>query len=369
VAGRGGLHWGPTWVRGADQVEGAGVFRGQRRGASSRQVWWTRGFPVVVLAAVAASSVVVGAGPATARNSTHKADAHRTAAHRTAAGRTGAPKVFSHPAGISRANANCQPAVNNCPVSSPLWSGYLVSTFNTTYTTVSAEWVQPKTTCPTGKANRNAWTLFWVGLDGRTTRTVEQGGSEAQCLKRKIHYYAWWEMYPTNSVQSAFPVFPGDHISSSVAYDTDDDTYTVTVTDTTAAHAHSLVVVASTDAAAVDPDTYTITEDGVTTGPTAFSQPLCVASTPCENSSAEWIVEAPGDKDNNPQLLFPLAHFQPIVFQDANATDTDGNNGSISDAAWQYTGLDLTNTSSQNLASVGGLTYGGQRFRDVWDRA
>jgi hypothetical protein len=318
-------------------------------------VWWKRRFSLVALTALAAwSVVVVGASPATADN---------------AARQTAAPKAFSHPAGTSRTNPSCQPAVSNCPVSSPLWSGYLVSTFNTTYTSVSADWIQPKTTCPTGKANKNAWTLFWVGLDGRTTRTVEQGGSEAQCLKHKIHYYAWWEMYPTNSVQSAFPVFPGDHIASSVVYSAAADTYTVTVDDTTAAHAHSLTVVASTDAASVDPDTYTITQDGVTTGPTAFPQALCDQTTPCQNSSAEWIVEAPGDADNNPQQLYPLAHFQPVVFEDANATDTDGNDGSISDPAWQYTGLYLTNTSSQVLATVAALKDGGQRFRDVWVRA
>jgi hypothetical protein len=252
-----------------------------------------------------------------------------------------------------------------------LWSGYLVSSFSTSFTTVSANWVQPKTICPRGKAGKNAWTLFWVGLDGNSSRTVEQGGSEAQCTKHKIHYYAWWEMFPTNAIQSAFQIFPGDHMASSVVYSAAADTYTVTVNDTTAAHAHSLVVVASTDAAPENPDTYTVTQDGVTTGPTAFplQQVLCAESNPCQNSSAEWIVEAPGDADNNPQQLFPLAHFKPVVFEDANASDAVGNSGSISDSTWQYTGLNLTNSSkSEILAAVGSLTTGGQRFRDVWVR-
>ena len=340
--------------------------REQRRGALSRQRWWRRPSCLIALAAITGWSLVaVGASPALAR----------PAPHRNVATSAGTPQGFTYPARVARAHSACQPAMSNCPVPSTLWSGYEVTSFSTTYSSVSADWVQPRTSCPTGKVGKNAWSLFWVGLDGgNSSRTVEQGGSEAQCTKHKVHYYAWWEMFPTNAIQSAFPVFPGDHISSSVVYSATDDTYTVTVNDTTASHAHSLVVVASTDAAAVDPDTYTMTEDGVTTGPTTFGDPknpqiLCAESDPCENSSAEWIVEAPGDEDNNPQQLFPLAHFKPVVFQDANASDTVGNSGPISDSAWQYTALNLTNSSkSEVLAAVGGLTNGGQRFRDVWIR-
>jgi hypothetical protein len=316
-------------------------------------VWWTRPFSVVALVVVAAwSFVIVGSSPAMAKDGAHGA---------------ATPKAFTHPAGTPRATSVCQPAVSNCPVASQLWSGYLVSSFSATYTNVSASWIQTKTTCPMSKDTNNAWSLFWVGLDGRATRTVEQGGSEAQCMKGKVHYYAWWEMYPTNSIQSTFPVHPGDHITSSVMYTAGTDTYTVTVNDTTPAHTHSLVVVATTDAAPVNPDTYTVTQDGVTTGPTSFSQPLCVQSTPCQNSSAEWIVEAPGD-NGNAQTLYPLAHFRPVVFQDASATDAVGNIGSISDPVWQYTALNLVNTSSQVVASVSGLKDGGQRFRDTWVR-
>jgi len=266
---------------------------------------------------------------------------------------------FSHPASISGAHTACQPAVNHCPVTSQIWAGYVDAAFSTSFTSVSADWVQTRVTCP----KPDAWSLFWIGLDGRTSQTVEQGGSEAQCLGGTPHYYAWWEMYPTDAIQPAFPVSVGDHIDASVVYSAANDTYTVTVNDTTAGHTHALVVVAATQAADTDPNTYTITQDGVTTGPTSFAPgTLCLPSTPCQNSSAEWIVEAPGG-DGSPQTLYPLARFGPIVFRGANAIDTDDNDGTITDPAWQYTALDLVNTAARQLVGVDGLKNGGRRFR------
>ena len=355
------LHLGP----GAGRVEGAGVFRGQRRATSSRQVRRRRTLFVTALSLVTLGGTVltVGTTPATARNAPH----HERK-----------PGGYSHPASSTGAQTTCQPEASNCPKTSRLWSGYVVQASGPTYTTVSASWVQPKVTCT--KKN-DPWTLFWVGLDGwNTSKTVEQGGTEGQCLGGTPQYYAWWEMYPTNSIQSTFPIAVGDHISASVAYSSTDDTYTVTIDDTTPGHVHSLVVVASTNASgAADPNTYTTTEDGVTTGPTAFSPSddttpgstpgeLCAPTDPCGNSSAEWIVEAPGDADDDPGQLYPLARFHPIVFTSANATDTVGHQGSISDPVWQYTALNLINGSSQLLANVRPLKKSGKRFRDVFDR-
>src|SRR5690242_13588556 len=55
------------------------------------------------------------------------------------------------------------------------WSGYAVSGFGP-YKSVASSWTQPAVDCaktPTG------WSAFWVGLDGDTTNTVEQTGTEA----------------------------------------------------------------------------------------------------------------------------------------------------------------------------------------------
>jgi hypothetical protein len=116
---------------------------------------------------------------------------------------------------------------------------------------------------------------------------------------------------------------------------------------------------------------YTVTQDGVTTGPSPFEvdgvdQLLCAANDPCNNSSSEWIVEAPGGNDGS---LYPLARFHPISFQSANAVTASGQSGSITDSAWQHAAMDLTTTNGTDLATVSGLKKGGKRFRVVWDRS
>jgi peptidase A4-like protein len=94
------------------------------------------------------------------------------------------------------------------------WSGYAVSGAGP-YTSVAASWKQPAVNCsqtPTG------WSSFWVGLDGDTTGTVEQTGTEADCSSGTAVYYAWYEMYPKFPVQYSNPVSPGDSFSASVLY-------------------------------------------------------------------------------------------------------------------------------------------------------
>ena len=70
------------------------------------------------------------------------------------------------------------------------WSGYAGTTG--TYTSVSASWTQPAGICSRG----DQYAAFWVGLDGYTSSTVEQTGSEVDCVGRTAQYYAWYEMYP-----------------------------------------------------------------------------------------------------------------------------------------------------------------------------
>ena len=70
------------------------------------------------------------------------------------------------------------------------WSGYAATAG--TYTSVSASWTQPTGTCSRG----DQYAAFWVGLDGYSSSTVEQTGSEVDCVGRTAEYYAWYEMYP-----------------------------------------------------------------------------------------------------------------------------------------------------------------------------
>ncbi|HYL71112.1 MAG TPA: G1 family glutamic endopeptidase [Candidatus Dormibacteraeota bacterium] len=93
------------------------------------------------------------------------------------------------------------------------WAGYAVSGFGP-YTTVSASWTQPAVDCsktPTG------YSVFWVGLDGDTSKTVEQTGTEANCVGGSASYAGWYEMFPKRPVISSNRVEPGDSLTASVS--------------------------------------------------------------------------------------------------------------------------------------------------------
>src|SRR5579862_2270478 len=117
--------------------------------------------------------------------------------------------------------------------SSTNWSGYAVT--GSRYTSVSASWVQPTVNCsvtPTG------WSSFWVGLDGDTTNTVEQTGTEADCSSGTAVYSAWYEMYPKYPVNYRDTVAPGDSFSASVTTDGRGD-FSLTLTDNTRHWSHT----------------------------------------------------------------------------------------------------------------------------------
>jgi len=165
------------------------------------------------------------------------------------------------------------------------WSGYAAT--GSTYTSVSASWVQPAVTCSSG----DQYSAFWVGLDGYSSSTVEQTGTEADCDGKTAQYYAWWEMYPGASVEystSTYPVKANDHFTASVTY-TSPNSFTLTIDDTTEPWAN----------------------------PATTTQILNGAA----RSSAEVIAEAPCCTAFG-QIL-PLADFGTVSF--ANAVDTAGS--------------------------------------------
>jgi hypothetical protein len=108
------------------------------------------------------------------------------------------------------------------------WSGYAVSGFGS-YTSASSHWTQPEVNCV---QTPRGWSAFWVGLDGNTTNTVEQTGTEADCSGGAPVYYAWYQLYPKRSVNYSNPVSAGDSFSASVAYD-GHASFKLTLSDTT----------------------------------------------------------------------------------------------------------------------------------------
>jgi hypothetical protein len=105
------------------------------------------------------------------------------------------------------------------------WAGYAVT--GGTYKTVTSSWVQPAVTC-----SGTAYSSFWVGIDGDTSGTVEQTGTESDCNGSTPVYSSWYEMYPKFPVNYPDPVSPGDHFTATVATD-GKGSFTLTLSNTT----------------------------------------------------------------------------------------------------------------------------------------
>jgi len=95
------------------------------------------------------------------------------------------------------------------------WSGYDVTGSGATH--VIGTWTQPAPTCAAGE---NSWSSPWVGIDGDTSGTVEQIGTDTDCSNGSASYYAWYEMYPKSLVTIPIPmtVDSGDSFTGEVTY-------------------------------------------------------------------------------------------------------------------------------------------------------
>lgn len=154
------------------------------------------------------------------------------------------------------------------------WSGYAV-TGSGSYTSVSASWTQPEVNCA---STPNGWSAFWVGIDGDTTNTVEQTGTEANCSGGTPEYGAWYEMYPKRPFNYAETVSPGDSFTATVTY-LDRARFQLTLSDNTA----------------------------------GWSQTVTKKSRKAKLGSAEVIVEAPSEGNE----VLPLADFGTATFSGA----------------------------------------------------
>lgn len=204
------------------------------------------------------------------------------------------------------------------------WAGY-VETASTT-TDVSGTWNEPQASC-TGKKYR--YSAFWVGMDGFSSNSVEQIGTDSDCDgKDGPSYYAWYEMYPANPVYldtSSYPVSPGDSLTGQVSGS--GTTFTVTLTDS---------------------------------GKWNYQAVVDVPSAPAL-SSGEWIAEAPSLCSARRCKIAQLADFGTVSFSNAEA---DGK--AIS--AYPYDSLDIGRKRHLD-ASTSALNAGGNAFSVTWSHS
>jgi hypothetical protein len=161
------------------------------------------------------------------------------------------------------------------------WSGYALTGGDGAFRGVSASWIEPTATCKAGDGHRLA--AFWVGLDGFTSRSVEQTGTDSDCRGATAVYYGWYEMFPAPTVTFRTEVRPGDHITASVTF-------------------HG-------------PSTYVLVLRDLTRG---WTQTITRKEGGLDRSSAELITEAPSTSGG----VLPLADFGIVRFTGSEVNGT-----------------------------------------------
>lgn len=109
-----------------------------------------------------------------------------------------------------------------------IWAGYAVT--GTDFTYVQGSWIVAAVDCT---KTPNTDSSEWVGIDGWSSNTVEQIGTDADCNSETPFYYVWYEFYPLNTVAIRdVSIAAGDKFSASVTYE-GSNKYLVAITNET----------------------------------------------------------------------------------------------------------------------------------------
>lgn len=229
--------------------------------------------------------------------------------------------------------------VRDATVGSYNWSGYAVTTAPGMVTAVKGSWVVPAVqpgSCSSGTPNEYA--SFWVGMDGFTSNTVEQTGTDSDCQNGVPTYYAWFEFYPHPAFMiNSMSIQPGDVMEAEVQYNQATRRFTVAINDRTTGQ--------------------------------SFSTSTRVNG--AQRSSAEWIAEAPSSSGG----ILPLADFGTTVYgmdstgvsgtSDATVNGTTAPIGSFGSNVYQINMVSGSNPSVSK-AVPSSLSSDGSSFSDVW---
>lgn len=216
--------------------------------------------------------------------------------------------------------------------SSTNWSGYAVT--GSSFTSAKGSWIVPTAKCSGVKGDQYA--AFWVGIDGFSSATVEQTGTDSDCVGTTPSYYAWYEFYPAAShLISTLTIHPGDHMTASVTYS--GGVFTAKITDHT-------------------------------TGK-SFTKTATVSS--AKRTSAEWIAEAPCCTGSGG--ILPLSDFGTILFGE-DSTGITGTNyakdSSTSGPIGNFASINEINkvgsSTSPQTSTCGSLSSDGTSFSCTW---
>ena len=230
-----------------------------------------------------------------------------------------------------RARKNSLPHMPVRQSTSLNWSGYAAATSLTRPSSSSVTAVEGSWTVPTlSPLPGHTYSSAWVGIDGYSSSTVEQIGTEHDWTPTGQQNYAWFEMYPQNGYELVgFPVNKGDNMGATVVYK--------------GRNVFQLTIVNYTH------EVYTVVPTSYTTVRNA------------KRNSAEWIVEAPSSESG----VLPLAKFGTIAMTNCTAT-INGKTAPINSTAWKNDPLTMTTMSGIPKAVPSKLSSNGQSFTVTW---
>ncbi len=255
---------------------------------------------------------------ATATTYTFKPDSTENANEYRAMFTNGAGTVATNPASLVAATDSAN------------WAGYIA--LGHEFSSVSGSWDVPAVTC-TG--TDSTYSSQWVGIDGVEDPSVEQDGTESDCVGGVPTYSAWYAMWGDSEVNggdvvqlssSSYPVNPGDAITASVSLS--GGIWTLAISDTAAGWQYTANIQSPSPAP--------------------------------PQSSAEWILERPLEGGALPAL----SDFDSASFTGAAATDSAAS-GPISAFTDQPSAM-VALTAPTVLATPGPLIPSGDGFSVTW---
>jgi Peptidase A4 family len=220
----------------------------------------------------------------------------------------------------------------NDTVGSTNWSGYAVETSSTArFAQATGSWTEPSAVSCSRRGS--TYSSFWVGLDGYSSDSVEQIGTDTDCSSGRPQYYAWYEMYPNPSYLVPHTVKAGDTLTATVT-NTSPGSYTLTLTD------------------AQQKWTFTTVQAGT-----------------YADASAEWVAESPSLCSRLSCTVAQLTDFGTVTFGGANAATTGGSLSPVSSFTTNGGPHDIVMVTSSGTtirALPGALSSTGTGFSDTW---
>jgi hypothetical protein len=283
----------------------------------------------------AALALVAGTSAFGSQPAAHQSRAQQVSAQQVSA-RSSSLRLSTHPmipATLPTARAAAAGVVSNIRTGfAKNWAGYAVTRKGVKFKRITATFFVPFLDCAASPGGTlGTFSSAWVGLDGFSTKTVEQDGISADCAPNTStpEYAAWYETFPNPERQTKIVIHPGDSITASVTFNSTTSKYRMALTDNTNHH--------------------------------SFAVSQKCATSVCKRTSAEFISEAP--TVNGAQAS--LADYQAESYASISITSSTGKKGGIISKHWTPTRILQVGSSSNHVIAVPTALHG-PSFDNYW---